>query len=186
MARLFVSVDLQDELYPEIRPLRHRLKKTKADLNMVDLEKVHFTLKFLGDTDTEHVDEVVEVMESSTADSQVFELEVADVGVFPARDYISVIWVGAEKGTSELESINEGLEEGLVARGLAEPEDHDFTPHATLARMKSGRGKSEIHKFLDDYAGERFGRFTVESIELVESSLESDGPVYSTVETVDL
>ena len=186
MARLFVSVDIPGSLDHELRRLQNQLDNTNADLNIVSLDKIHITLKFLGDTDPDRVDEIENVMKDSVKNIDPFDVDLDGVGVFPARDYITVVWAGVSRGTNPLTEIHRNLEEKLVERELADPEDHDFTPHATLARMKSGRGKSEIHDFLDKNNDRSLGIFTLNTIQLMKSNLKSNGPQYSVVKQIQL
>ncbi|MDY6780096.1 MAG: 2'-5' RNA ligase family protein, partial [Halobacteria archaeon] len=66
MPRLFVSVDVPEEGVAELRELHTRLRETDADLNLVDPEKTHVTLKFLGETDEDAVGEIEDVVEGVT------------------------------------------------------------------------------------------------------------------------
>ncbi|MDY6764470.1 MAG: RNA 2',3'-cyclic phosphodiesterase, partial [Halobacteria archaeon] len=168
--RLFVSVDLPEALESEIRKLQSSLKSTSADLNHVDTSQVHITLKFLGDTEEERIPEVKEILDNVASNHSEFTAKIQGTGVFPNRDYISVIWLGVDKGESYLREIHEGIEEKVVEKGLAEEEEHDFTPHATLARMNSGKGKYEIHDFLDETQNTEVGEFDPDSINWSETT----------------
>jgi 2'-5' RNA ligase len=62
-----------------------------------------------------------------------------------------------------------------------DPEDHEFTPHATVARMDHAGGKELVQERVREDDPD-VGEFQVEEVRLKESVLESDGPTYSTVE----
>ncbi|MFC7133520.1 MULTISPECIES: RNA 2',3'-cyclic phosphodiesterase [Salinibaculum] len=182
--RLFVSVDL-DGLAEEVAAVQELLADASG-LNVTDPAQAHVTMKFLGDTDPDRVPELVEELEAAVADSGVdpFTAKFGGLGVFPSLDYISVVWLGVREGSAELTRLHEAIEERTVAMGF-DAEDHDFTPHATLARMQHAGGK----ELVQDVVGNRdptVGTLRVEEIRLTESTLTDDGPVYSTLHAVPL
>jgi 2'-5' RNA ligase len=182
--RLFVSVDF-DGLADEIAAVQERFADAPG-LRLTDPEQTHVTLKFLGDTDADRVAELTDELATAVEESAVdpFALHVTGLGVFPSLDYISVVWVGAGEGSAELTRLHEAIEERTVAMGYDE-EDHEFTPHATIARMDHAGGKERVRERVreDDPV---VGRRAVEEVRLKESVLGSDGPTYTTVERFPL
>ncbi|XGI83952.1 RNA 2',3'-cyclic phosphodiesterase [Halorutilales archaeon Cl-col2-1] len=178
--RLFVSVDLPEKLEDALRDLQSDLRETGADLSFVDPEKAHITMKFLGDTDPDRLDEIRQILDDATEGFSSFEATVEGTGVFPSRDFIKVVWAGVSEGSGTLTRIQDEIETGFVSAGFEE-EDHDFTPHITLARVQSGKSKSQIQSFVDSTQGRSLGRFTVDSVSLTKSELRPEGPVYETL-----
>jgi 2'-5' RNA ligase len=104
--------------------------------------------------------------------------------VFPSLEYISVVWLGAESGGEQMTRLHEAIEERTTAMCFS-AEDHEFTPHVTLARMEHAGGK----ELVQDLVRERdptVGTTEVTDVRLKESDLGPDGPEYSTVERIDL
>src|SRR5207248_1641806 len=60
-------------------------------------------------------------------------------------------------------------------------ENRPFSPHITIARVRSGRKRDEIANFLHHLIDESFGTITVEKVRLKQSILSSSGPKYSTL-----
>jgi 2'-5' RNA ligase len=182
--RLFASVDL-DGLESETEAVQELLSDA-AGIRLTDPEQVHVTLKFLGETDPDRLPELREALAAAVAESGVgpFEIEFGGLGVFPHLEYISVVWVRTREGGDELTRLHEAIERQTVELGF-EPEEHDFTPHATVARMDHAGGK----ELVQDVVTERdpdVGRLRVEEIRLTKSELTPDGPEYSTVERFSL
>jgi 2'-5' RNA ligase len=182
--RLFVSVDL-DDLADELREIQEPL----ADLpgvDTVDPEGVHVTLKFLGDTPESRLDEVIDALGQAveSADVEPFEAAFEGYGVFPSLDYISVVWVGVGAGSDELTRLHEPIERETTAIGF-DVEEHDFTPHATLARVRDARSKSDIQGLVRE-GDPAVGRLRIGEVRLTESTLSEAGPVYETVESFPL
>ncbi|WP_123538024.1 RNA 2',3'-cyclic phosphodiesterase [Halosimplex salinum] len=182
--RLFVSVDL-DGLADEIAAVQERFEGASG-LNVTDPEQAHVTLKFLGDTDPDRLDDLVDELDAAVADAGVgpFEAEFGGLGVFPSLDYISVVWVGTRSGGEELTRLHEAVEERTTAMGFDE-EDHEFTPHATIARMEHAGGKERVQDVVREDDPD-VGRLEVEEMRVKESVLGPDGPTYDTVERFPL
>jgi 2'-5' RNA ligase len=197
--RAFFAVDLPDDLAAPVAEAQAAFEGAEG-LRFVDPEQAHVTLKFLGEVDepgdddadpgdadaaaegdAPALDDVIAAGERAVADADVgrFECSVEGFGVFPSLDYISVVWVGVGDGSAELTALHEALEAEATALGV-DPEDHAFTPHVTLARMDDARGKELVQEAVRNRDPD-IGRFEVDAVRLVSSTLTSDGPVYETV-----
>ena len=178
--RLFLSVDLPDSLADGVAAVQDRFRDA-AGLRLTDPEQVHVTLKFLGDTHARRVPAVEDAVETAVDDANVgpFRVELRGLGVFPSLDYISVVWVGVDAGSEELTRLHEAIERETTAIGF-DPEGHEFTPHATVARMDDARGKETVQRVVSEETPE-VGSFEAEQVRLTESTLTPDGPEYETV-----
>ena len=58
--RAFLAIDLDDDLKPKINRIIREFKQIDANIKYVDLQNLHFTLKFFGDIDTEGIDLIAE------------------------------------------------------------------------------------------------------------------------------
>ncbi len=182
--RLFVSVDL-DGLSEEVEAVQDLLADADG-LNFTDPEQAHVTLKFMGDTDEDRLPELTSALETAVDDSGVdpFTAEFGGLGAFPHLDYISVVWVGVRRGGDHLTALHEAIEERTTALGF-DPEDHDFTPHATIARMDHAGGKEIVQDVVENQ-DPNVGTLDVSDVRLTESTLTADGPEYTTVESFEL
>ena len=109
-----------------------------------------------------------------------FQVEVKGAGAFPNFNHPNVIWVGIEEGWSQVEQVFEQSERVLSGIGFRR-EDRKFSPHVTIARVRSSRKKDEIANFLRHLSEESFGTITVNRVQLKQSVLSSSGPRYSTL-----
>ncbi|AHG02508.1 2'-5' RNA ligase [Halobacterium sp. DL1] len=184
--RLFVSVDLPDALADAVADVQEELAGASG-LNFVDPEQAHVTLKFLGDVPDTRVEAVGDALETAVerADVEPFEATFEGLGVFPSLEYISVVWLGVGDGSAELTRLHEAIEREFVQEHGFGREDHEFTPHVTLARMEHAGGK----ELVQDVVRERdptVGTVRVSAVRLTESRLTADGPNYETVRAVRL
>lgn len=182
--RLFVSVDLPDELTAPVKAIQDELEPASG-LSFTDPEQAHVTMKFLGDTDSSQLADLKTAIEDAVVKVEVdpFEAVVRGLGAFPSRDYIQVVWTGVETEAGQLTRLHEAIEEATTALGF-EPENHDFTPHVTIARMNHAGGKELVQEVLA--TDPAVGTMTVDAVLLKESTLTDSGPIYSTVERFEL
>ncbi len=180
--RLFNAIDIGTR--SPLVELESELEKTDADLKIVHPENIHVTLKFLGNTDEERIPTIEEAMRNAVKDIEPYQATIKGTGVFPNPGYIKVIWVGIDD-EGQTKGIATSLEKELVKQGFRK-ERHDFTPHATIARMRSAQGKDEIKDLVQEYGEKEFGDLRVNSIQLKRSELKPDGPVYTTMSEIEL
>ncbi len=176
--RGFISVDI--EATSDIRTFIHDVRETGASLNMVNPEKIHITVKFLGDTEEDTVVDINDKVRTIVRDHTPFKLKLKGAGAFPKLDYMKVVWIGVEK-TAELSDIAHRIEEVLVPLGFTR-EKRSFSPHITIARVKGGRNKNRLKAVLNDYAAHDFGGQRVTKLKLKKSVLKGEGPEYTTLE----
>ncbi|ELZ41339.1 2'-5' RNA ligase [Halorubrum californiense DSM 19288] len=184
--RAFFAVDLPDSLAAAVADAQAAFADA-AGVNPVDPEQAHVTLKFLGevgegDDGTKPVlDDVIAAGERAVERAGVtpFEAEIERLGVFPNREYISVVWAGVDRGGDDLAALHEALEAETTALGV-DPESHEFTPHVTLGRVENAAGAEAVRDALDD-EGAEIGTFSVDEIRLIESTLTASGPEYGVV-----
>ncbi|PSQ31865.1 RNA 2',3'-cyclic phosphodiesterase [Halobacteriales archaeon QS_9_67_15] len=182
--RLFVSVDL-DGLADEVASVQAQFDGASG-LQFTDPDRTHVTLKFLGDTDADRIPTLVDELEGAVTAAAVdpFEVAFGGLGVFPSLDYISVVWVGTRSGGERLTRLHEAIEDRTTALGF-DAEDHEFTPHVTVARMGHAGGKEQVQQLVRERDPE-VGALAVDDIRLKESVLGTDGPSYETVERIPL
>ena len=189
--RAFFAVDLPDSLAQSVADAQAPFAGASG-VNPVDPEQAHVTLKFLGDVSESDdgtepaLGDVIAAGERAVDRAGVapFEADVAGLGVFPSRRYVSVVWAGVDRGGDDLAALHEALEAETTALGV-DPADHDFTPHVTLARVENATGADAVRDALDAEAPE-VGTFGVDEVRLVESTLTSSGPEYEVVERFPL
>lgn len=183
--RLFVSVDLPDDLAEPVGDLQDEFGDASG-LNFTAPEQAHLTMKFLGEVDEERLSALERKLAAAVEDADIdpFPVRYGGLGVFPTLDYISVVWLGVERGGEELTRLHEAIEDRTTAMGF-DAEDHDFTPHVTLARMEHAGGKELVQELVSEREP-TVGETRVEAIRLTESTLTDEGPVYSTLESFPL
>src|SRR5438874_1113699 len=81
-------------------------------------EKLHITLRFLGDVPPEKLEAVKSAGRVAALRSGPFELRLRGLGTFPQRRPARVIWLGAESSVSGYTQMVRNLEGELIACGF--------------------------------------------------------------------
>jgi len=182
MIRSFIAFDLNNELVLQrFRDAQDKLVKTGADLKLVEPQNIHITMRFLGDIKPTMVDSVHEAMKKVSFST--FDCEIRGLGVFPDLRYARVVWAGIRKGADELKNVFNQLEPNLQELGFR-PDPKGFSPHLTLARVKTGRNKAELARCVQDLTDYDFGVVRADCLRLKKSVLTPKGPLYSTLREV--
>lgn len=182
LIRSFIAFDIEDEgVIKELCRVQSALLEAGADLKIVEPKNIHITIRFLGEITPAMVDKVYGEM-SKVAFSP-FDVEIRGLGAFPNMRHINVIWAGIRKGSNDLRNIYHQLEPNLQKIGLR-PDDKGFSPHLTIARVKTGRGRNELVKIIEDFENHEFGIIKARCLRLKRSILTPRGPIYSTLREV--
>jgi 2'-5' RNA ligase len=108
---------------------------------------------------------------------------IGGIGVFPSQNYIRIIWAGINKGRDELDIIFQQIEPELRMLGF-KPERKGFSPHITIARVRSRRQKDALLRVLNELGNQEFGTLRASCLRLKKSTLTPSGPIYSTLREV--
>jgi len=182
LIRSFIAFDVDDEnITRRLSEIQSMLLKTGADLKIVKPENIHVTIRFLGEIPPSIVEKVYEEMSKVTFTP--FDIEVKGLGVFPHMRRIRVIWAGIRKGANELRNIYYQLEPNIQQIGLR-PDNKGFSPHLTIARVRTGRRKEELARVIKDLENYEFGIIKAKCLRLKRSVLTPRGPIYSTLREV--
>jgi len=182
MIRSFIAFEVGDErVLRSIMEAQDMLRRTGASLKLVDPSNIHVTMKFLGNIPVTIVDSIYEEMKKIAFEP--FKIKIKGLGAFPNIRRINVIWAGIREGAKELREISTGLESNLQALGF-EPDRKGFSPHLTIARVRTGRGKDDLAKCIEGLADQEFGVIEAECLKLKKSVLTPKGPIYSLLREV--
>jgi 2'-5' RNA ligase len=177
--RSFIAFDIESPYILErITQMQKKLAETGADLKFVEPKNIHITLRFLGNITPNMVDRIFEGMQK--VQFIPFNVKIQGVGAFPDMRYPRVVWAGIREGANQLRGIFSQLEPYIRNLGFA-PDPKGFSPHLTIARVKSGRNKAVLAKFLAENVNYEFGIVRAECLRLKRSDLTPKGPIYSTL-----
>lgn len=138
--RSFLAFDIENEdVQKRLASAQSSLNLTGADLKLVEPQNIHITVRFLSDISADMVEQVFREMQK--VQFSPFFAEINGLGAFPDLRYPRVLWAGITKGADQLESIFNKLEPLLRGLGFA-PDSKGFSPHLTIARVRSAKNKA--------------------------------------------
>ena len=177
--RLFISVPIDD---PDIiNPIVSFQDKLEVrGVKLVNPKLFHFSLHFLGDTDTDFIPKLEHCI--ANLQQNPFTLTLERTGVFPNLHNIKVIWIGVSKGSQELISLQEQLIEPLKELDF-KLDDRSYTPHLTIGRVKflNPGSKRSIQQTIRDHQSSQFGSQVIKHMHLMQSILTPEGPIYKSL-----
>ncbi len=175
--RSFIAIDFDAAIRRQLAATQDRLRHHCPSLRWVDPEKIHLTLKFLGEIDDDQLEPVARTLDELTRDCRSFDIAVRGLGVFGTPRSVRVVWVGLHEPQGFLARCHARCETLLLPLGFPK-ENRPFRPHLTLARNRSPRDSNDIRRAVEKHANLNAGIQTVTSITLYQSTLTSDGPIY--------
>ena len=187
--RTFIAVDLPPNVLDAMGQISAQLqsKLPNTPVRWVNFEKMHLTLKFLGDISTENIGMVERILKSEAAKRPVMEIGIGGIGAFPKMRHPRVIWIGVEAPT-ELFDLRRGIEDGVARLGY-NYDKYEFTPHLTLGRISRKASASDVRavgNVLHDFQVGFIGVTRIDAVHLYRSDLHPDGAQYTRLYTADL
>ncbi len=171
MVRIFIAIDLPPEIREQVRECQKILSKTNAKLTLVNPSITHITLKFIGEMPTPRIDPIVQAL--STLRFTSFPFDVSGIGANNPRAP-RVIWANVKDG-GRCADLHRDIEEILTPLDI--PRDgRPFTPHATLARVRSFH--PSLLSALQTLRDQTLGTTEARCVRLKKSILQPSGPVY--------
>ncbi len=180
--RGFIAVDITPT--DDILKFLNEIGNLNADIKTVESQNIHITLKFLGDTPEEKIDQIEQIIKDSVKGIGPFSIKLNGTGVFPNKNYIRVVWIGI-KDIEKLITIAKNIDEKIASLGFKK-EKRGFSAHLTVGRVKTAKNKDVLLKKIEDYSDFDFGIQEVKSIKLKKSDLTPKGPIYTTMKEITL
>ncbi|MFT4004004.1 MAG: RNA 2',3'-cyclic phosphodiesterase, partial [Rhizobium sp.] len=176
MPRLFTALEIPRNAAMSLSLLRGGLPGAR----WIDVENYHITLRFIGDVDGRTADEIVDRLDR--IDRPEFQLRLEGIGSFGSKKPHSV-WAGVSQ-TPDMYALQGEIERICQRIGL-QPDPRKFTPHVTLARLKSSRVDDVVH-YLSGRGNFYTQPFTVGRFVLLSSRESVGGGPYLTEEIFPL
>ena len=174
--RIFVGVFPPPEVSEALFRVARDLPASTA-FRLIGLEKLHLTLKFLGNVAEADLSRVQQALEQLRGRHEPFEVETSGFGAFPSERRARILWAGVGEGSGLLRAVAQSVDDLLEPAGFGR-ERRPYVPHLTLGRARGHGAKLEdTSVFLPTL------RFTVSGVDLVESVPGEGGVTYSVLET---
>ncbi|MGC8989810.1 MAG: RNA 2',3'-cyclic phosphodiesterase [Verrucomicrobiia bacterium] len=182
--RTFVAVKASDDVAHALVDLQSKLKKQLGGVQIrwSSRAQLHITLVFLGNVAVGRVGDLVGALGRACEGIGCMEFRAAGVGAFPSKDRPRVIWAGVEGDVAALCELQKRV--ASATHGFGDPtDDREFHPHLTLGRLsrRSAGEELAVARVLRSITPTPIGEWRAESVFLVRSELNPDGPIYTDI-----
>jgi len=182
MTRLFVALEIPEDIRVRISGFREEaVNKLVENLKWEPPEKIHLTLKFIGEVN----DQSVGLISDSLGFLEQYErirCKLTRFGFFFRNGIPQILWIGLWVD-SILFNIVEQLDDTLTKFDIP-AEVRKFKPHLTLLRIKKRFPEEWVSKFNRFVIPEI--NFTSDSILLIKSELLPESSKYTVIKKFNL
>ncbi len=182
LLRAFIASELPSTLQDAIHTATVGLRKSLGNdlVRWVPAHNVHLTLKFLGDVSPSNLDLIKHMLATEAGQCQAFDVHIEGLGCYPTPRRPRVLWVGLT-APAALASLQHAIEAAAARLGYASDE-HAFSPHLTIGRVRQNASAADIQKIrpaLQETKVGNLGSALVDAIHLFKSDLQPTGSVYT-------
>ena len=175
--RTFIAVEIDPSHKQKLTHLISALKSSNSDVKWVNETQIHLTLKFLGNIEESKVHEISDTLKSIANNAKEFTITLSNIGTFPNAKRPRVIWVGIDKGKTELKLLASQIETELEKLGFPK-ENRDFKSHLTLGRVRSPKNLQNLTKLLSEVSFQSESGIKINKLILFQSTLTPKGAIY--------
>jgi len=179
--RAFIAIDANAEVARTVDTMVGELRTSHDAISWVRGDKLHLTLRFLGDAvDAGRLPALAASLEQIAAGVAPFIVRVRGTGAFPGIERPRVLWIGLE--SPELTALAGRVEAAAVAVGF-EAERRPYAPHLTIARVREPHRFRTLRPAFERSAEHDFGAIAAAAMTLYRSVLAPEGATHYALAT---
>ncbi len=171
--RTFIAALIPEEIKLEMKRYIMEMNPHWEGVKWENYEKLHLTLKFLGEVEESKIEEIKIALAESVRAYSPFRTAISAFGGFPNLSNPRVLFISLYEN-HELLRLQCDIEEKLDVLGFKK-ESRAFLPHVTIGRIK-GRAKSK-----GSFPIPQNISFSITEIVLMKSVLSTEGSIYTPI-----
>lgn len=179
-SRLFIALDIPDEGLDQLIDLRNQVYGTPNIVNWESKNKLHITLKFLGDVG-ENVSELI-LRRFEGIEFPKISSSFSKFAFFKKNDVLKILYADISEN-EQIQEFNKLIESECELLGF-QKEYRKFKPHLTLLRIKENEDLNRLIAF-NKKAIENID-FEINSFSIIKSELLPSGSEYTIVKKFNL
>ncbi len=180
--RLFTAIEIPPAILANLEDLLRGLKPS-ANIHWSPIANLHITTKFIGEWPEERVADLTNTMAAMEATGPI-PIGVSGLGFFPNEKSPRVFWAGIHAAEA-LPALAHKTGRALDGLGIAS-EARAYSPHLTLARIKTPGPLTALHNAIAALDSPDFGSFEATAFHLYRSTTSPSGSVYTKLATFEL
>ncbi len=173
--RLFTGIDLPDDVINVFERLLARFRPA-AHMKWSPAYNLHITARFIGEWPESKLD-ILRSALGTVAPRPPIKVDLRGLGWFPSARRPRVFWAGVDSGP-DLPQLARDIDEALVPIGI-KPDERDFAPHLTLARIKQAVPLDKLHGIIERMESTDFASFLADRFYLYRSQPGAAGSIYT-------
>ena len=180
--RAFIAIEFPQEVKKRVFQVSSKLQEIMKDdpIRWVPEEKIHLTLRFLGDVSKENIGLIQKIIQAEAMQQKPLDVSYGELGVFPNFHRPRVVWIGVQVPDA-LMTLQRRIESELNRIGY-QPDPREFFPHLTIGRVSRNVSPKAIRQVGQKLNEQKLGFLGVtraDSVTLFRSDLHPDGAVYT-------
>jgi len=184
MIRTFIAIELPVEVKQVARKIQNQLGVSIEGIRWVKNENIHLSVKFLGNVEENRINDIAVAVKNAVKDISVMNLKTGHLGIFPNERRPRILWLGMEGDVPEFIRMSKNCESELAKVGF-EKDAREIKPHITVGRIRSKKKQKGLLKILKDMPVGNI-KFRADTLIIMRSELNSDGAVYTDLQSVKL
>lgn len=181
MKRIFTAIDISEMARALVSDYIEELRRDFPNIRVAweTAEKLHLTMKFLGDVEDDQLVNLLEAIEKTARRFSDFNLQIAGTGFFPSIRKARILWLGVPDKQGSLAKLK-GILEGEFERIGFARETRNFNPHLTIARLREPHNSAGIVSL---HATNEFSSpgFSASELVVYQSRLQPNGSQYTPI-----
>ncbi|MCH8904887.1 MAG: RNA 2',3'-cyclic phosphodiesterase [Bacteroidetes bacterium] len=179
-SRLFLAIPLKEEATTDIKEFIDS-NKGITNIRWTKTENLHLTGYFLGNVDDGLIDEIDDQLLKVASITKEFDLQFQKFMVIPKPQYPKMIWARFRDSESYVQLSN-NIQKYVSEIVELKEQVRKPVPHITIGRFK----KNTRYNFTSFKNENNLADMHVDQMELWESKLHSEGPIYSSLKKYKL
>jgi 2'-5' RNA ligase len=144
----------------------------------VETENLHFTYQFLGDVDTGLITEIKNKLKDYLIEYKS-KLIIRGLSALPKLKFPRIIFAKIRNDDHLVLNVQKQIE-AIMTNLDFQPDKRDYIPHLTLLRVKYF-DRNQFVPAIEKYGDFEFGIMNSFRIDLIESILTKEGPIYKKI-----
>jgi 2'-5' RNA ligase len=186
--RTFIAAELSPSVKARAAKLISGLRPAGAEINWVQPQQMHLTLKFLGDVPDTETPDICRVVARAVAPFEPFEVICRGVGAFPNLEHPRTLWIGIQDGAEELCRLQAAIDDALKRELGFAREPRKFQPHLTIGRVKHipPEAQDQFARLLAEHANFDADLAAIDEVVTFASFLSRSGPEHEALDHAEL
>jgi 2'-5' RNA ligase len=179
LIRTFISLEIPEDSLQKIIEIRNKTVDISSNVRWEKNDKLHVTLKFLGETDEDKISKIIETIDRITSTFKPISLRFEKFGIFKKGNEPKILWIGVNSNM-DLQKLVYEIDTSLVEYEV-ELEKRSFKPHITLLRFRGNEVVKNVLSLTEVILPDI--KFTADKIIFYESKLLPSGSIYKPIKS---